>query len=87
MRQAKVEVQVNPDLKYDIEESISCEQIIAGVDTSLEAVQTYIDGIFAQIRVRGRQFMNAFYTPIYRNPVTVLHKIKQKPKKQSIKAK
>ena len=50
---------------------------MAGVDTSLDAVDQYVEGIFAQIRSRAKQFMNAFYTPIYKNPMTVLSKIQK----------
>lgn len=36
-----------------------------------------MEGIFAQIRIRAKQFMNAFYTPIYKNPLNVLAKIQK----------
>lgn len=67
-----------PDVALNINSSsISCDQIVAGVDTSLEAVEQYIEGIFAQIRIRGKQFMNAFYTPIYKNPLIVLSNLQR----------
>ena len=50
----KMEVEVQ-DPNFNInQEIVGGEQIIAGVDTSLEAVEQYIEGIFAQIRIRGR---------------------------------
>ena len=57
--------------------SISHDQIVAGVDTSIDAVEQYIEGIFSQIRLRGKQFMNAFYTPIYKNPLIVLSNLQR----------
>ena len=72
------ELEVAPDVAFNINSSsISCDQIVAGVDTSLEAVEQYIEGIFAQIRIRGKQFMNAFYTPIYKNPLIVLSNLQR----------
>ena len=75
--EAMPEVIVTSDKDFNINQSISIDQIIAGVDTSLEAVDQYVEGIFTQIRVRAKQFMNAFYTPIYRNPMTTLTKMIQ----------
>ena len=72
-----LEVAVTSETNFNINQSISVDQIIAGVDTSLEAVDQYVEGIFAQIRIRAKQFMNAFYTPIYRNPINVLTKIQK----------
>ena len=48
-------------------------QLIAGIDTSLETVESYIEDIFAQIRERGPQFLNAFLTPIYKDPMEQLN--------------
>ena len=72
-----LEVAVTSENDFNINQSISVDQIIAGVDTSLEAVDQYVEGIFAQIRVRAKQFMNAFYTPIYRNPMAVLTRVQK----------
>ena len=72
-----LEVAVTSDSNFNINQSISCDQIVAGVDTSLDAVEQYVEGIFAQIRTRAPQFMNAFYTPIYKNPLVVLAKIQK----------
>ena len=44
-------------------------QLIAGIDTSIDTVESYIEDIFSQIRQRGPQFLNAFLTPIYREPL------------------
>ena len=67
-----IEIDVS-DPNFNINQEINAgDQIIAGVDTSIEAVEQYIEGIFSQIRIRGRQFMNAFYTPIYKNPLIML---------------
>lgn len=46
--------------------------MIAGIDTSLETVDSYIEDIFAQIRDRAPQFLNAFLTPIYKDPLEQL---------------
>ena len=45
------------------------QQLIAGIDTSIDTVESYIEDIFTQIRERGPQFLNAFLTPIYKDPL------------------
>ena len=42
-----LEVAVSSDNNFNINQSISVDQIVAGVDTSLEAVEQYIEGIFS----------------------------------------
>ena len=42
-----LEVAVTSENDFNINQSISVDQIIAGVDTSLEAVDQYVEGIFA----------------------------------------
>ena len=76
----KLRPEIMPSIEFqiDLDKSISAdEQIIAGVDTSIEDVEQYIEGIFAQIRVRGKQFMSAFYTPIFKNPLVILNNLQQ----------
>ena len=46
---------------------------MTGVDTSLEAIEQYMEGIFSQIKARAEQFLHAFYTPIYKDPLKVLY--------------
>ena len=41
-----LEVAVTSQQKFDINQSVSVDQIIAGVDTSVEAVDQYVEGIF-----------------------------------------
>jgi hypothetical protein len=49
------EVMPAVEFQVNLDKSISADdQLIAGVDTSIEAVEQYIEGIFAQIRVRGK---------------------------------
>jgi hypothetical protein len=43
-----------------------------GIDTSEAAIEQYIEEIFQQIRPRKEQFLQAFITPIYKNPLDVL---------------
>jgi hypothetical protein len=43
-----------------------------GIDTSLQCISEYIDEILSQIKVRRDQFLQAFATPIYKNPLEVL---------------
>ena len=50
-------------------ESNNGPNLIAGIDTSIETVDSYVEDIFHQIRERGPQFLNAFLTPIYRDPL------------------
>jgi len=45
---------------------------MTGVDTSIEAIEQYMAGIFSQIKSRAEQFLHAFYTPIYKDPVKAL---------------
>lgn len=49
-----------------------------GIDTSEQAINQYIEEIFEQIRPRKEQFLQAFITPIYKNPLDTLEKL-QKP--------
>ena len=78
MTEYRPEVMPSVELQLNLDRSISVEeQIIAGVDTSVEAVEQYIEGIFAQIRTRGKQFMSAFYTPIFKNPLVVLSNLQR----------
>lgn len=49
-----------------------------GIDTSEAAIEQYIEEIFQQIRPRKEQFLQAFITPIYKNPLDVLTHL-QKP--------
>ena len=49
-----------------------------GIDTSEQAIDEYIEEIFTQIRARSSDFMNAFSTPILRDPLDMLGQI-QKP--------
>lgn len=51
---------------------------MTGVDTSIDAIEQYIEGILAQIRARAEQFLHAFYTPIYKDPLKILAQL-QKP--------
>lgn len=48
------------------------QDLIAGIDTSLETVDSYVEDIFTQIRERAPQFLNAFLTPIYKDPLEQL---------------
>ena len=50
-------------------EDKSKNELIAGIDTSLETVESYVEDIFAQIRERAPQFLNAFLTPIFKEPL------------------
>jgi hypothetical protein len=43
-----------------------------GIDTSETAIEQYIEEIFEQIRPRKDQFLQAFITPIFKNPLEVL---------------
>jgi len=43
----------------------------------LETVESYIEDIFSQIRERGPQFLNAFLTPIYHQPLDQLHLLRR----------
>lgn len=54
------------------------QQISLGIDTTDEAIDAYIEEIFDQIRPRKEMFLQAFITPIYKNPLEVLANI-QKP--------
>ncbi len=47
-------------------------EIVAGIDTSLQAVQSYIEQVFRQIKVREEEFLHAFYTPVYRDQLYIL---------------
>ncbi len=49
-----------------------------GIDTSETAIEQYIEEIFEQIRPRKDQFLQAFITPIFKNPLEVLSQL-QKP--------
>jgi hypothetical protein len=46
-----------------------------GIDTSEQAINQYIEEIFEQIRPRKEQFLQAFITPIYKNPLDTLEKL------------
>jgi hypothetical protein len=48
-----------------------------GIRTDNEVIAQYADEIFHQIRVRREQFMNAFYTPICKNPFEVLYNLQR----------
>jgi hypothetical protein len=48
-----------------------------GIDTSEQAIDQYIEEIFEQIRPRKEQFLQAFITPIYKNPLDVLEKLQK----------
>jgi len=50
-------------------------EIVAGIDTSLQAVEAYIDSVFRQIRLREEEFLHAFLTPVYRDPLHILQAI------------
>jgi hypothetical protein len=43
-----------------------------GINTTDECIETYIDDIFTQILLRKEQFLQAFLTPIYKNPLEIL---------------
>jgi hypothetical protein len=49
--------------------------ISLGIDTSENAIEQYIEEIFEQIRPRKEQFLQAFITPIYKNPLEVLSQL------------
>lgn len=61
----------NKERQSESEEGNS--QLIAGIDTSLETVDSYIEDILSQIRDRAPQFLNAFLTPIFRDPLEQLN--------------
>ena len=51
--------------------------MIAGIDTGLDTVDSYVEDIFTQIRQRGPQFLNAFLTPIFKDPIDQLDVMRQ----------
>ncbi|CDW82922.1 iq calmodulin-binding motif family protein [Stylonychia lemnae] len=68
-------VKPNPILEASLKELThqSREQIKRlGIDTSIESIEQYINEIFSQITVRREQFLQAFITPIYKNPLEIL---------------
>ncbi len=48
-----------------------------GIETSDEAIEQYIDEIFSQITLRREQFLQAFITPIYKNPLEILSNLQR----------
>ena len=56
-------------------ESERQQAISLGIDTTDEAIDAYIEEIFDQIRPRKEMFLQAFITPIYKNPLEVLANI------------
>jgi len=54
------------------------QEMSLAIDTTDEAIDTYIEEIFDQIRPRKEMFLQAFITPIYKNPLEILANI-QKP--------
>ena len=48
IRRENHKVEAAPEIAEKINQSsISCDQIVAGVDTSIDAVEQYVEGIFA----------------------------------------
>jgi RecB family endonuclease NucS len=48
-------------------------EIVAGIDTSIQAVMQYVESLLAQIKSQGDDFLQAFLTPIFRDPLKILH--------------
>ena len=44
-------------------------QVMAGIDTGLEAIESYIEQVFDLIRERGEQFLNGFATALTMFPL------------------
>lgn len=73
IKQQLIQQELDELQKLQNEEAQNADgQLIAGIDTSIETVDSYIEDIFAQIRERGPQFLNAFLTPIYKDPLEQL---------------
>lgn len=48
-----------------------------GIDTTIESIEQYVNEIFSQITVRREQFLQAFITPIYKNPLEILQNLQR----------
>jgi hypothetical protein len=67
----KVSIEEQPIFLKKPEVPVMC----LGIDTSEQAINQYIEEIFEQIRPRKEQFLQAFITPIYKNPLDTLEKL------------
>ena len=59
------------------DQSSESTEVVAGIDTSLTAVQQYVESLMSQIRAQGDDFLQAFLTPIYKEPLKVLQRVQE----------
>ena len=52
----------------------------------METVESYIEDIFVQIRERAPQFLNAFLTPIYKDPMEQIQLLQKASKEYELNA-
>jgi hypothetical protein len=50
--------------------------VFAGIDTSNEAVMAYVNCVFDKIKSNSDQFLHAFLTPVYVDPLRELESLR-----------